>query len=66
MDEQDVWRAARVIVRRHGMYAEFTASRRVEEMTVAGDRSGEAHWKRILRAVRDLQRLKPREDEAVN
>lgn len=66
MDERGIWAAARVIVRRHGMYAEFTADRRVNDMILAGDRNGEAQWKRILHAVRDLQRFKPRDGEAVN
>lgn len=66
MDDQDIWRAARLITKRHGIYAEFAAARRVDEMIEAGDPRGETTWKRILRAVRELQRFKPREGEAMN
>jgi hypothetical protein len=66
MNEIDIWRAANIIVKRHGPYAEFTATRRVDDMIANADPGGETTWKRILRAVRELQRFQPREGEAVN
>lgn len=56
MDETDTWRAANLVIQRHGNMAEFVACRRVDAMIQNGDPVGEAAWKRILAAIKDLRR----------
>ena len=55
----DIWRAANLVIEHHGSDAEFVACGRVDDMIEAGDAAGEATWKRILAAVRELQRTSP-------
>jgi len=47
MDEIDTWRAAHLIIQRHGNMAEYVAWRRMDKMIEIGDPTGEAAWKRI-------------------
>jgi hypothetical protein len=61
--DRAIWNAARVIVQRHGPYAEFTATRRLADAAQNGDAEGEGTWARILSAIRDLQRMKPRDGD---
>ena len=39
---------------------------RADELLDAGDLDGAAVWRRIIRAIEELQRKEPREGEAVN
>jgi hypothetical protein len=39
---------------------------RTDELLDAGDLDGVAVWRRIIRAIEELQRKEPREGEAVN
>ncbi len=57
MDEIDIWRSAYLLIKQHGEGAEFAAALRVDEMVSRGDPWGEATWKRILVAIRRLQRI---------
>ncbi len=51
----DIYRAARVLVKQHGEDAPIHAAMRADAMLEAGDLGGLAVWKRILRAVEELQ-----------
>ena len=67
VDDRDIWRAANLLVRRHGRPdAGAAAVRRAEELLAAGDVEGYAVWKRILSAVAELTRATRGEDERVN
>ena len=55
-DEIDIWRSAHGVIQRHGNLAEVIAVMRIEAMTKRGDQEGEAVWKRILQAIKDLRR----------
>jgi len=50
VDDPDIWRAANLLVKRHGADAALVAGRRADEL-LAGDVEGCAVWKRILVAV---------------
>ncbi len=52
----DIWRSANVLVKRHGADAPIHAAIRADAMLEKGDLDGYAVWKRILRAVEELQR----------
>ena len=62
----DIWRSANVLVKRHGSDAPIEAAMRADAMLKNGDLGGFTMWKRILRAVEELQRVGPVEGERVN
>jgi hypothetical protein len=60
MDEQlDVWRSALLLINQHGSGAEFVAAQRADQMIGCGNAEGEAMWKKILVAIRELQKRPP-------
>jgi hypothetical protein len=66
ISDPDIWRAAQLIVKRHGADAAIVAAQRADELFNEGDLDGAAIWKRILHAVEELQRVKPKVGERVN
>jgi hypothetical protein len=66
VDDPDIWRAANLMLKRHGADSEVAAAMRAEELLARGDFEGCAVWKRILAAVRELSRTAPAEGERVN
>jgi hypothetical protein len=64
--EIDIWRAARLMVQRHGADAATEAAMRADERLAAGDLDGQATWKRILAAIEGLQKAAPGDGEAVH
>ena len=52
----DIYRSANVLVKQHGDDAPIHAAMRADAMLDEGDLDGAAVWKRILRAVEELQR----------
>lgn len=65
-EEIDIWRAAHLLVKRHGGDAEVVAAHRSDELLVQGDADGQRTWKRILAAVHELRRTKPAAGELRN
>ncbi|MCZ6896030.1 MAG: hypothetical protein O7H40_18540, partial [Gammaproteobacteria bacterium] len=55
----DTYRTANLLVKQHGEDAPIHAAMRADAMLEKGDLAGYAVWKRILRAVGDLQRTAP-------
>jgi hypothetical protein len=62
----DIYRTASVLIREHGDEADFVAAQRADSFLEAGDIDGQMIWKRVLKAVKEIQRQAPREGEAVN
>ncbi len=62
----DIYRVANLLVKRHGQDASIEAAMRADAMLDKGDLDDYAAWKRILRAVEELQGTVPRPDEAVH
>ncbi len=62
----DIYRSASVLVKRHGQDAPIQAAMRADAMLDKGDLDGYATWKRILRAVGELQGTEPKSGEAVH
>ncbi len=52
----DIYRSAQVLVKQHGQDAPIHAAMNADELLEAGDLDGVAVWKRILRALEELQR----------
>ena len=65
VEEIEIWRAANQLVKRYGEDAGFEAAKQADAMIERGDPEGLAVWKRILRAVDELQRDKPNQSETV-
>jgi hypothetical protein len=53
--EIDIWRAANLLIRRHGANAELEAAKRADLMLDRGDDDGRLLWVRIRRAIEALQ-----------
>lgn len=64
--EIDMWRAANLLVKRHGRDAAIVAGQRADECLSAGDTEGQRIWKHIVEAILELLRDKPEEGEHVN
>ncbi len=62
----DIYRSAQVLVKQHGPDAPIEAAMRADAMLEAGDLDGYAVWKRILRAVEELQGAAPKPGEALH
>ncbi len=62
----DIYRVANLLVKRHGQDAPIEAAMRADAMLEKGDLDGYAVWKRILRAVEELQGTAPKPGEAVH
>jgi hypothetical protein len=55
-DDIDIWRAAKLLVDRHGDEAPLHAAMRADELMAEGDIDGQRIWMRILNAVSELLR----------
>jgi len=53
----DVWRAANLLIREHGLDAEIEAARKADLMLDRGDREGQLVWLRIRRTITEWQAL---------
>ena len=49
----DIWRAANLLIRKHGANAELEAAKRADLMLDRGDDDGRLLWARIRRAIED-------------
>jgi hypothetical protein len=50
-----IWRAANLLISKHGANAELEAAKRADLMLDRGDDDGRLLWMRIRRAIEDLQ-----------
>ncbi len=55
----DIYRSANLLIKQHGEDAPIHAAMCADAMLEVGDLDGYAVWKRILRAVGELQRAEP-------
>ncbi len=62
----DIYRSAQILVKQRGQDAPIEAAMRADAMLEAGDLDGYAVWKRVLRAVEELQETTPKSGEAVH
>ena len=62
----DIYRSANLLVNQHGQDAPIHAAMRADAMLDKGDLDGCAVWKRILRAVEELQTKAAKSGEAVH
>ncbi len=62
----DIWRAARVMVKHYGESAATEAAMRADEFLDQGIIDGQRVWTRIVQAIEELQRERPREGEVLH
>ncbi len=62
----DIYRSANVLIKQHGQDAPIHAAIKADAMLEAGDLDGVAVWRRVLRAVEELQGTDPKPGEAVH
>jgi hypothetical protein len=55
ISDLDIYRAANLVIKRHGSDAVIEAARMVERMLDLGDLNGRDLWRRIRRAIEMLQ-----------
>jgi hypothetical protein len=66
LEEIDIWRTAKILIDAHGEAAWLEAAQRADYCLEDGNPDGVAVWKRVLRAVEELQRQKPCASEPFN
>lgn len=66
ISDRDVWASANVLIKRYGADAKDQAIQRADDLLREGDLEGQAVWKRIIRAIDELQREKPNAGEPIN
>ena len=57
--EIDIWRAALLMIKRHGEKALDESAARADELAIAGDDDGATTWRRIMAAVTQLANRTP-------
>ncbi len=62
----DIYRSAKLIIDKYSGGAAAEAERRADTFLKRGDAAGHAVWRRILRAVEELGRMKLGEGERTN
>lgn len=62
----EIWRTASALVIEHGADASFAAALRAEALRAQYDVDGHLLWKRITKAVKELQRNKLNDGEWMN
>ena len=62
----DIFRSASVLIREHGEAAALEAAQRADAMLEKGDMEGAAVWRRIVKAVEEIQRQNRRPGEAAH
>ena len=62
----DIYRTANVLIREHGEDATLEAAQRADALLEKGAVKGCAIWKRVLKAVEELQRKERREGEVAH
>jgi len=59
ISDLDIYRSANVLVKRHGQDAPIHAAMKADALLDKGDLDGYAVWRRMLKAVEELQQERP-------
>ena len=66
ISDLDLWRAANVMIKRYGDGAATEVAMRADEFLDQGNLDGQRLWMRIVQAIEEMQRERPRDGEAVH
>ncbi len=64
--ELDIYRSAHELIEQYGDAADIEAAMRADELMEAGDLEGVAVWKRIVKAIEELQSQERPDDAEVH
>lgn len=56
VSERDIYTTAHLTIKQHGPTASYFAATRADELLDAGDMEGSAVWRRVLKAIEELNR----------
>ena len=59
ISDLDIYRAANLLIEQHSENAAIHAAMRADELLEAGDLEGQAVFKRIVKAINELQSTEP-------
>ena len=59
MHDTDIWRAAQQRIKSYGDDASIHAAMRADALLAKGDLDGAGTWRRVLDAVKELERTEP-------
>ncbi len=62
----DIYRSANELIKQFGDAADIEAAMRADECLAAGDMEGDAVWRRIVKAIEELQSLDRPDDAKVH
>jgi hypothetical protein len=66
MEEIDIWRTAKILINAHGQDASVHAALRADHALEDGLMEAVTVWKRVMKAIEELQRQKPAAGEPLN
>ncbi len=66
ISDLDIYRAANELIEQHGDSAATEAAMRADEHLDRGNIEGKRVWLRIMQAIEELQRERPRDGEVVH
>ncbi len=61
--EIDIYCSASLLIKQHGEDAPIFAAMQADKQAEAGDMEGRRVWLRVIKAIEELQRTRPRRDE---
>ena len=59
----DIYRSAKLMINQHGEDAAIHAAMQADACSEKGDLERKAVWLRVIKAVKEMQRTRPRRDE---
>ncbi len=59
----DIHRSAKLLIKQHGEDAAIHAAMQADACSEKGDLEGKAVWLRVIKAVKELQRTRPKRDK---
>lgn len=62
----DIWRSANTLIKQYGDDAALIAAQRADELLAKGDIEGQRVFKKIVKAINELQKNQPGESDRVN
>ena len=66
VNQIDMYRSANVLMKQHGKDAARHVAMRADALLEAGDMERRQVWLNILEAIKELERTRPRDDEAMH
>lgn len=66
MEDLEIWQTAKILIDAHGDHAAMEAAMRADHALEEGKLEVVEVWKRVMKAVEELQRKRPHGDEHLN